>query len=426
MTSTTITLNGLTVSGSAGIQSIPGTPYVYYTNYTDPTGIYYYDSTASSPITPILVPLTNGSVTAQSVRTITSGVYFGQRYVWVSDVNASGYIWQILLHGDGTPSTISILAGTQGLQSYGLSYDGIQTLYICQDSTLLRTYTLGTLTLSPAFTQSGVSFGTVEGLKYISGAVYVTVASDNNVYKGTLSSGSVTWSVYLTFVIPGFLTDPDPSDTVYITEYGTGGASSKVYEITNFTTSPVSTDVPVTPPSVPNGFWAITSSEPSGFLYVSNYDATTSDQVAVLPLPSPPVPCFTEECEILTPSGYVSVKTLTKGDAIITPDGRTLEIHNIFSSHIRTTRENAPFRIPKDFFDKNIPSKDVVLSPNHAYKSPHTGGITLPVWTDDIKQEKIGQWIRYYHIELPHYPTDKLVCSGLEVDSWKREKKMTY
>jgi len=124
------------------------------------------------------------------------------------------------------------------------------------------------------------------------------------------------------------------------------------------------------------------------------------------------VPCLTGECEILTPDGYIRIDHLKKDQMIAAPpDGRSVSIKEVFSSEIIGTKENAPYTIPKDFFCQGVPTKDIQISPHHLYF--YNGK-----WN--------GQTIKYYHIRLEDYPTEKLICQGLAVDSWEGEKEMTY
>lgn len=183
--------------------------------------------------------------------------------------------------------------------------------------------------------------------------------------------------------------------------------------------------VPGISPAITNGFYALSLSDDSTQAYVNNYEATT-DQLVIVPLGSepPPIPCFTGECEILTPDGYIRVDKLGVGQPVITPDNREVPIVRIFSSEIVTSDETAPFRIPAGFFDHSTPSRDIFLSPHHAYA--YKDHWTLPVWTDGLEQEEPGKRIRYYHIQLEEYAFDKLVCSGLVVDSWEGDKDMKY
>lgn len=428
MTSTTITFAALTTGASYGIVSIPGTNYVYYANQTNQTGIYYYDSTAPSS-TILFLTVTDGTNTASSLNGITTGVYSSNRYLWAFESSSGGFIWQILLNNDGTPGAITRLVNSTGSQGFAIAYDGNSSVLYTGDAyNNIYQYDLSTTTMSSALSTIGSFSGIIESMKYINGSLYVTSTGQGPyLFKGQISGGTVTWSQYLTgFTTAGFITDPDISGTVYLTDYTFSGGSINI--ITNFLTSPNVSPFPFTPTSVANGFWSLTFSNDFQYLYITNYDAGATDQIdqiAVIPLNSGPIPCFTEECELLTPQGYVRVDELKEGSLVVTPDRRHLPIERIYSSSIFTTKETAPFRIPKDFFEDNVPSKDVVISPHHAYKIPG-GEWTIPVWTPDLKQESIRKSITYYHLQLANYAFDKLVCSGLTVDSWDGQSKIKF
>ena len=186
-----------------------------------------------------------------------------------------------------------------------------------------------------------------------------------------------------------------------------------MYNISYFTTGPISSLVPVSPSSSINGFGAIALSEDYTKLYVNNVDTTTTNQLVIISY----IPCFTGDCEILTPNGYIRVDKLEKGQLVRTPDYRDVPIVEIFSSEIIVNKDNAPYVIPANFFG-DFPSMDIMLSPHHAYMN--NGEWKLPVWTEGLHQtiDMIGKPLTYYHIKLANYTLDKLVCSGIIVDSW--------
>jgi len=158
-----------------------------------------------------------------------------------------------------------------------------------------------------------------------------------------------------------------------------------------------------------------------------NYTVTTAneDKVGITYVANAGnIACFTETCELLTPSGYKSVSTINTGDMIVTHDGRTVPV-TMFKTRITTNEYTAPYRIPKHTFGHNIPKLDIELSPSHAlqirkgvWQKPKIAAETYNI----IKQFGIGKEITYYHAETPNYFRDHLVCNGTIVESFSNKQ----
>jgi Hint domain len=128
--------------------------------------------------------------------------------------------------------------------------------------------------------------------------------------------------------------------------------------------------------------------------------------------------------EILTPQGPRRIETLQEGDEVLMPPSfdRVARIERFFSSTYIGTSETIPVRIPKDFFEPNVPDKDVLLSPHHAIF--HHYKWRIPIQIEGLQQDTsfLGKEFTYYHIALPEYEHDKLWCHNLPVDSWDTSK----
>jgi hypothetical protein len=124
---------------------------------------------------------------------------------------------------------------------------------------------------------------------------------------------------------------------------------------------------------------------------------------------------------ILTPSGYVPIESLKDGDLLLAPpfNNRTVEIQRVFMSTYVGTKENVPYRIPAHFFEKNLPSEDILISPHHSVF--YNGKWLLPCQINGLQPEEgmVGKPFEYYHIGLPDYYSDKMWCNNLPVDSWE-------
>lgn len=133
------------------------------------------------------------------------------------------------------------------------------------------------------------------------------------------------------------------------------------------------------------------------------------------------VPCFCRDMEILTPKGYRRVQDLNVRDLVLTPDLRIVPIQSVFHSIVRGEESTIPVRIPAHYFENNRPDKDILISPHHLIFGD--GAWHIPLWMKDVRQE--NEWLdreySYYHIALPDYAHDKLICHNLPVDSWDQK-----
>jgi alpha-tubulin suppressor-like RCC1 family protein len=138
-------------------------------------------------------------------------------------------------------------------------------------------------------------------------------------------------------------------------------------------------------------------------------------------IPVPP-PCFVKGSRILTPSGYRRVETLKNGDLVQTAKGKIVPVTVLSTNVGNTSERTAPFRIPKDFISRGVPSRDVGLSPDHAvmikpgaWMFTKTLGRHLP---EKVQQYNLGKSQTYYHVETPDYFKDDLVVDGMVVESY--------
>ncbi len=128
--------------------------------------------------------------------------------------------------------------------------------------------------------------------------------------------------------------------------------------------------------------------------------------------------CLLDDTLILTPMGYIKINKLKIGDNIITSNLKIKKIKNIKKYEFNNNPRINPYIIPKDYFGKNIPSKDTRLSKGHNILVNNkwiTPAKNYHVFKQDNKLEKFT----YYHIELDDYLTDNLVINGgLIVESY--------
>jgi len=133
------------------------------------------------------------------------------------------------------------------------------------------------------------------------------------------------------------------------------------------------------------------------------------------------VPCFAEGTRIATPAGMRPVETLKVGDPVLTANGQKRQIVWIGKRWVDCRRHPAPekvcpVRILAGAFGQGVPSRDVVLSPDHAVWAE---GVLIPVWHlingVSIRQERRAL-VCYYHIELASH--ELLLAEGLAVESY--------
>jgi len=140
-------------------------------------------------------------------------------------------------------------------------------------------------------------------------------------------------------------------------------------------------------------------------------------------------PCFCAGMHIATPRGNIPVEDLKIGDDVYTPDDRIVPIVDIFHVEVLGDEENIPHRIPVDFFMKDVPNREVLLSPHHGLFDLRHKKWTLTRWVEPAiprLEELVGERFMYYHIALPDYTNDKLICHLLPVDSWDKSKPVEY
>lgn len=132
--------------------------------------------------------------------------------------------------------------------------------------------------------------------------------------------------------------------------------------------------------------------------------------------------CFTETCDILTPSGYKNVSKLKKGDSVITSDNRIVKIKKAFKKTVLCASFNQPYLIPKDFFSKGIPFKDTFISLWHAFKDKHDSKYwMIPHNSDDTRIKKNcwkDRFVTYYNFKLDCPIQDNLKVNGMVCESW--------
>lgn len=146
----------------------------------------------------------------------------------------------------------------------------------------------------------------------------------------------------------------------------------------------------------------------------SVYEITPLSEPEPEPEPEGPVPCLTNTCNVLTPSGYRNVSKIKQGDFVTTSDNRLVEVQRVLTSTV-STKEIKPRLIKAHQFGKNQPIINTHISDWHAYQEQG-------MWKLPKKSKLPKEWsedkVTFYHLELPDYYNDNLVVNGLVMEAW--------
>ena len=133
------------------------------------------------------------------------------------------------------------------------------------------------------------------------------------------------------------------------------------------------------------------------------------------------VACFRAGTRIRTPGGEVAVEALRVGDAVVSHFGGTVPVRWIGQRRLDVGRHKrpwdvAPVRVRAGAFGVGVPSRDVLLSPDHAV---FADGVLVPVRYLVNGRTIAQEWARevtYFHVELPAH--DVVLAEGLPCESY--------
>ena len=116
--------------------------------------------------------------------------------------------------------------------------------------------------------------------------------------------------------------------------------------------------------------------------------------------------CFMAGTLIKTPSGEAAVETLKRGDLVLTMDGRALPVTWIglqtVSRRFADPLRVLPIRITAGALGDNVPSRDLLLSPDHAILVDgaliHAGALVNGI--SIIRENDTPPVFTYYHVEV--------------------------
>jgi collagen type I/II/III/V/XI/XXIV/XXVII alpha len=132
-------------------------------------------------------------------------------------------------------------------------------------------------------------------------------------------------------------------------------------------------------------------------------------------------PCFALGTRIATARGAVAVEQLAVGDRVTTPEGETRPITWIGSRRVDCRRQPEPekvwpVRVAAHAFGPGAPSRDLLLSPDHAVFAE---GVLIPVKHlingASVRQVVIPA-VTYFHVALDDHAV--ILAEGLAVESY--------
>jgi collagen type I alpha len=132
------------------------------------------------------------------------------------------------------------------------------------------------------------------------------------------------------------------------------------------------------------------------------------------------VACFAEGTRIRTPDGERAVEHLRVGEMVLSAFGGAIPVcwlgHRLIDCRRHPTpREVMPVRVCANAFAPGVPSRDLLLSPDHAvYCNDRLIPVRYLVNGASIAQEEVDT-VTYWHIELPAHDVifaEKLACES--------------
>jgi Hint domain len=113
----------------------------------------------------------------------------------------------------------------------------------------------------------------------------------------------------------------------------------------------------------------LSSDGPSGTDSMTEQFATVGQRGFAIALNCAPV-CFMAGTLIRTPDGQVEIEKIARGDFVMTVDGRRAQVgwvgRQTVCMHFADPLRARPVRIKANALAENVPSRDLLVSPDHA------------------------------------------------------------
>jgi len=150
--------------------------------------------------------------------------------------------------------------------------------------------------------------------------------------------------------------------------------------------------------------------------------------------------CFLAGTMIATPRGEVPVESIKRGDWVTTADGRTVPVAWLgiqtvsrqFSDPLRVW----PIRVKAGALDENVPSRDLLISPDHAIlvDGALVQAGALVNGTSITREDRLPAKFTYYHVEADDHslilahnvPAETFVdnVDRLGFDNWREHQAL--
>jgi hypothetical protein len=150
--------------------------------------------------------------------------------------------------------------------------------------------------------------------------------------------------------------------------------------------------------------------------------------------------CFLAGTLIRTPEGEVAVESLKHGDLVLTQDGRTVPVDwlgiQTVSLKFADKMRVLPIRIRAGALAENVPSRDLLVSPDHAILVDgaliHAGALING--TSIVRETNVPSTLMYYHVEVEDHslimaentPAETFVdnVDRLNFDNWAEHEAL--
>lgn len=225
-----------------------------------------------------------------------------------------------------------------------------------------------------------------------------SIVLSSDVIRNTVSGG-----IELTFnlsPLDNIVADNADEYRIYYTSEYTNGSPIKTYNESN-------------PIILTTTIDTITNTQCYIIAYSDGIQLTAPQSPAI----SIPNPCLPAGERVMTPSGPRAVEDLRDGDEVLTEDGRVVPVKMHAHTTMSSNATSAPIKIAAGAFDGKYPKAPLRLSPWHAFKVGEVDDNAWQIPKDvlavaGVEQEPLGQYVQYYHIELPDFFRDNLVVEG--------------
>ncbi|MGY4509011.1 Hint domain-containing protein [Bradyrhizobium sp. USDA 3650] len=150
--------------------------------------------------------------------------------------------------------------------------------------------------------------------------------------------------------------------------------------------------------------------------------------------------CFMAGTMIQTPNGEVAVEELKRGDLVLTSDGQVRPVSWLGVQTVSTRFADKmrvwPIRVLAGALEQNVPSRDLLLSPDHALlvEGALVQAGALVNGTSILRETNVPEVFVYYHVELDDHslilaentPAETFVdnVDRLNFDNWAEHQEL--